>query len=64
MSVKDNASGAEASVEVTVEAESVITFHSVYPFGDLMILLDAPENVREKVWIDLDVTARCRKEKR
>jgi len=54
MSVKDNASGAEASVEVTVEAESVITFHSVYPFGDLMILLDAPENVREKVWIDLD----------
>ena len=51
MSVKDNASGAEASVEVTVEAESVITFHSV---GDLMILLDAPENVREKVWIDLD----------
>lgn len=54
MSVKDNASGAEASVEVTVEAESVITFHSVYPFGDLMILLYAPENVREKVWIDLD----------
>lgn len=54
MSVKDNASGAEASVEVTVEAESVITFHSVYPFGDLMILLDAPENVREKVWINLD----------
>lgn len=54
VTVKDNVSGEEAVIAVTVEGVPVVKFTSSYRFGDLRIIIDAPEEYRGDVWIDLD----------
>lgn len=54
MSVNDNATGRTAYVNVEVTFNPYMSFHTVYRFGDLSFIIDAPEEYRDRVWIDLN----------
>lgn len=55
--LKDEVSGQEAVVAVTVEAVPVVRFTSTYRFGNLRITMNAPEEFRDEVWIDLNANS-------
>lgn len=54
MSVKDNATDRTAYVNVEVTFNPYMTLHTIYPYGDLTFIIDAPEEYRDRIWIDLN----------
>lgn len=59
LTVNDMKSGESLAIDVNVLPDPVLTFHTVYRFGDLTLLLDAAEEDRDKIWIDLNANGTC-----
>lgn len=54
LTINDDLSEQSVNIPINVNPVPVIKFHTAYRFGDLSLVIDAPEDSRDRVWIDLN----------